>query len=490
MAGAPLKFGSLLSICIVLYAVFYRKNYESDLRLSPVREHLLFLESENKVGLGNRQPKVALGYGACHDLFVNATLLLDYRELKGAPEHFNEISSKEEFLKSFAYFFKHGAAAERFMSNAKLYDELIEQALKLPDTRWAIGGNAPLMAKRFHMEGWKVLFAAKMSKKLKEYIPDEIKIVGDEENEEVKDDVHMILEYKSDEKFGSYRAPRANRYIMHNDENNPLLSSLEKFGDHLPGFKPNLLVISGLQMMDNYPFKTDNDKDLRAERLDMVKEQILSQPLNTLAHFEMASYVDLELLKHLTTKVLPFVDSVGMNEQELTNLYSVLEYGEVSVVADSNPRVATALDQMRKTFHLIKKQNKKYDSNRRLTRIHVHTLAYQAIMTVKDSKWKRTEAAAAKASLTAHRYVCNTKEISLEKAKLLLDDSFSTTTDNDNNSRVFFEPSKPVACWEEEVDGDKVDICVAPVLICTEAQLTAGAGDNISAAGLILQVEK
>lgn len=148
----------------------------------------------------------------------------------------------------------------RFMSNSELYDELIEKALKLPGTRWAIGGNAPLMAKRFFMEGWKVLFAGKMSEKLKSYIPDGIQIVGNAENEEVKDDIHMILEYKADEKFGIYKAPRANRYIMHNDENNPLLSSLEKFGEYLPVFNPNLLVISGLQMMDNYPFKKDDEK--------------------------------------------------------------------------------------------------------------------------------------------------------------------------------------------------------------------------------------
>lgn len=143
------------------------------------------------------------------------------------------------------------------MSNSDLYDELIEQALGLPDTRWAIGGNAPLMAKRFHTEGWDVLFAAKMSKKLKESIPSQIQIVGDEVNEEVKDDIHMILEYKADEMFGQYKAPRANRYIMHNDQNNPLLSSLEKFGEILPKFQPNLLVISGLQMMDNFPFQID-----------------------------------------------------------------------------------------------------------------------------------------------------------------------------------------------------------------------------------------
>ncbi|VVC94655.1 unnamed protein product [Leptidea sinapis] len=489
MSATPVKLGSLLSVCFVLYAIYYRKNDIEDLRLSPVKEHLLFLERENEVGTGIRQPKVALGYGACHDLFVNATSLLNHRELKGAPEHFNDISSKQELLKTFSYFFKHGAAAERFMSNSELFDNIVEEALKLPDTRWTIGGNAPLMAKRFHIEGWKVLVGAKMSKNLKAYIPDGIDIVGVDKDEEIKDDIHMILEYKADEKFGIFKSPRANRFIMHNDENNPLLSSLERLGEFLPKFKPNLFVISGLQMMDNFPFKKGG-KDLRAERLDLVREQILTQPSNTLAHFEMASYVDLELLTHLTTKVLPYVDSVGMNEQELSNLYSILEYGEVIVVADSNPRVATALDQMRKIFLLIREKNKEFKSSRKLTRIHVHTLAYQAILTVKNSDWKRTQAAAAKAALTAHRYVCNSKNIALDKSKLLLDDSFSTTTDNDNNSRVFFEPTKPVPCWDEILDDDKVEICVAPVLICTEAQLTAGAGDNISAAGLVLQIEK
>lgn len=232
--------------------------------------------------------------------------------------------------------------------------------------------------------------------------------------------------------------------------------------------------------------------DLRELRLKLVKEQITTQPSEVLIHFEMASYVDLTLLNHLTRLVLPFVDSVGMNEQELSNLLNVLEHGQVSVVADSNPRIATALDQMRKIFLLIRDKNEREGSSRELSRIHVHTLAYQAILTTRRSKWKRTEAAAAKAALTAHRYVCNNNNIALDKSKLLLDDSFATTTEEscDNNKRVFFEPTKPVSCWEEQIGGESVDICVAPVLICTEAQLTAGAGDNISAAGLVLQVER
>lgn len=204
----------------------------------------------------------------------------------------------------------------------------------------------------------------------------------------------------------------------------------------------------------------------------------------------MASYVDIELLLHLTTKVLPFVDSVGMNEQELANLRSVLEYGEVSVVADSNPRIAMALDLMRLIFERTRQLNLEHSSERNLTRIHVHTLAYQAILTVKESNWKRTRAATAKASLTAHRYVCDNTKIDLDNCKLLLDGSFAVTRDENDSRRVYFDSEEPIACWDEKLNEQDVEICIAPVLVCKEAQLTAGAGDNISAAGLVLQVQK
>lgn len=69
-----------------------------------------------------------------------------------------------------------------------------------------------------------------------------------------EDDVHLILEYKTNDVWSAIKTPRANRYIMHNDRNNPTVSSLEYFGEILPKFKPDLLVVSGLQMMDNYPF--------------------------------------------------------------------------------------------------------------------------------------------------------------------------------------------------------------------------------------------
>lgn len=42
----------------------------------------------------------------------------------------------------------------------------------------------------------------------------------------------------------------------------------------------------------------------------------------------------------------------------------------------------------------------------------------------------------------------------------------------------------PVSCWFE----GNIEVCVAPVLVCTDVIQTGGGGDNISSAGLVLQI--
>lgn len=46
------------------------------------------------------------------------------------------------------------------------------------------------------------------------------------------------------------------RYIIHSDDHNPYLTSMEEFAAKLADFKPDLLVVGGLQMMDSFPFQS------------------------------------------------------------------------------------------------------------------------------------------------------------------------------------------------------------------------------------------
>ncbi|XP_036326843.1 ADP-dependent glucokinase-like [Rhagoletis pomonella] len=495
-----IKYMSLLTTCSV-FAALISIVWQAFLSLKQLNKittiltGLLAIESSLKRPL--QAPKVAVGYGACTDLLLHATEFLNYTNdlVKGIGPEFtvNEVNDKQELLQTFAYYFQNGAAAERIMPNSELFRELIQIAKSRHRNgiQWFLGGNAPLMGTRFHLEGANVLLGARMSRKLRRLVPADIKIAGDEIPE---DDIHLILEYKSGDTWGPFKAPRANRYILHSDQNNPHLNSVEHFDAALRSFQPRLLVISGLQMMDSYRFIPG----VREARLLKVQDQITSQAPTTLQHFEMASYVEIELLQLLRQYVLPYVDSLGMNEQELENLRQVLTHGRTTLATDWNPRVATALDQMRSVFQILAQdyfRNVTGLSHRRLlTRIHVHTLAYQALLTVRDSRWERTQLAAAKAALTAHRHVCQTDMINPEAASLVLDDSFATTAkDKDAARRIQFSPQQPVPCWNETIAVNQqkslpIEICVAPVLVCRVAKKTAGAGDNISAAALSQQL--
>ncbi len=44
------------------------------------------------------------------------------------------------------------------------------------------------------------------------------------------------------------------RFIIHSDQQNPKVSALEPFHAALENYQAHLFIVSGLQMMDNFPF--------------------------------------------------------------------------------------------------------------------------------------------------------------------------------------------------------------------------------------------
>lgn len=220
----------------------------------------------------------------------------------------------------------------------------------------------------------------------------------------------------------------------------------------------------------------------RKEHLDRLEDVLRKVPRETRIHFEMASFAEEDCLRDVIESVVYYSDSLGMNEQELPNLHSILTNGSITLISDPYPRIATTLDHIRAIYSLLR-NTPETNGRRKLTRLHVHTLAYQAILTTRGSSWKNTMSATAKASLTANRHTCGSPSIQTNKAKILMDESFSTTRE-DGSKRVPFQSDRPVSCWQES----DFDICIAPVLVCTEVVQTAGGGDNISSAGLVLQI--
>ncbi|XP_072032640.1 ADP-dependent glucokinase-like [Amphiura filiformis] len=476
MITSAFKYGGLLSMIIILVAYVYKRNLDDQLRqrLDDVLQSLL--RAERKVSVTPRT-RVALGLGSCMDLSVNATELFARISLDppAEPKHHGAIQGAAELAECFAYQFTHGAAAERYIHDQEFYKQLVAVSSEIPTAAWAIGGNALVMANRLAMEGCDVLLGGSVTPRLKEMLHDHVKVLGIRDF----DEVHMALEYKTGERWGKYEAPRANRLLINSDLLNPKLEGLKEFGDKLKEFKPNAVVIGGLQMMDNYPrFKEGEREQLLTSLQDLLKEL----PENMKIHFEMASFTEEAMMKELLNKILYYSDSIGGNEQELDNIYSLLNYGNITILSDPYPRVAKVLDQMRSVYEILRKTTRN-GNKRPLTRMHIHTVAFQAILSQKGSPWKNTMASAAKASLVANRHVCGKPRVDTEKARLIMDDSFSISRE-EGSRRVTFSPERPVSCWEES----DYEICVAPVVVCTEVLRTAGGGDNISAAGLVLQI--
>ena len=77
-------------------------------RMATVLDNLL--HDEAHLDLGPR--RIAVGYGACQDLFINAKSLFANEEAPEEPEHYQEIHTAQQLTKMFAYFFQFGAAAE------------------------------------------------------------------------------------------------------------------------------------------------------------------------------------------------------------------------------------------------------------------------------------------------------------------------------------------------------------------------------------------
>lgn len=490
---------AIIILILTLTAGFVRwklsqhiEERNNDKHIDETLKSMLSIESRVNI---NKDLNVAVGFGSCLDIFVQSKdLIFDEYKAPKSQVHHENIRTQEELNEVLAYFFVEGAAAERYIDNRTLFGDLVRRAESVQGSRKAIGGNAATMAKRFILEGLdKVLLGTQQSKVSNEHYNEKLVISGPMVDH---DDVHICIEYPAGERWGNYVAPRANRLIIHSDLFNPSLKSVDNFIDRLESAKNlDLLVIGGLQMMDNIPIPIETRRE-QMRRLSGLLSRLA--PDSPKIHMELASFTEEALLDSIKDLIIPHVHSLGMNEQELPTLLKYLSQGGVNIRSESYPRVATTLDQMRQLYQLLHKPTRG-----RLSRIHAHTLAFQAIMTKVDSGWRNSLTSAVKAALTAHRYTCGSHEIDMAKAKLIMDESY-TTSKQGSRRRIPFNPKHPVVCWQEDIviedpelasNGarpstrvESIEICVAPVLVCTKVIQTGGAGDNVSAAGLIFQL--
>eukprot|EP00644_Phytophthora_capsici_P009056 jgi/Phyca11/532586/estExt2_fgenesh1_pg.C_PHYCAscaffold_60118 len=425
--------------------------------------------------------------------------------------HHERIGSLKELQESFSYYFSSGAAAEQSMLSPEQFREVVALADALPGVKRKVGGNAAVMAERASAEGCVVLLGAAIGKDMKPYFVDpKIQLVGHLE-EHQHDDVHLVLEYASGDEFRGHKSPRANRYYLNHDVHNARLSVLEEFEQSLDAFKPDLVVFGGLQLME-----VETDERERLTRLKALSEVLQNLFLSqTPTHYEFAAVSDFSLFDDTVQLVLPWVDSVGLNEQELYILHHFLISGEEGTATTSRPTVAEVSSQLHDVIQFASKakknfqssgQDKAKDGNKeslalaQLSRIHFHTLQFHIVCQKEGSMWEDPTTALVQSALMSSKVACGKPpapgsasedgdkpkpmrtsaemEVDPERIEMLLARQQLLSTRQ--GLKVDLDPFSPVVTWQEA----DFQCHLVPMMACKKPDHTAGLGDNISGTGV------
>uniref|UniRef100_A0A8C0DXL4 ADP dependent glucokinase n=1 Tax=Balaenoptera musculus TaxID=9771 RepID=A0A8C0DXL4_BALMU len=396
-----------------------------------------------------RWRRVAVGVNACVDVVLSGVKLLQALGLNpGNGKDHTELHSRNDLEEAFVHFMGKGAAAERFFSDKETFHNIAQIASEFP--------------------GAQVLLCGPVGPKLHELLDDNV-FVPPESLQEV-DEFHLILEYQAGEEWGQLKAPHANRFIFSHDLSNGAMNMLEVFVSSLEEFQPDLVVLSGLHMMEG------QSKEFQRKRLLEVMTSISDIPTGIPVHLELASMTNRELMSSIVHQVFSAVTSLGLNEQELLFLSQSASGPHSSLSSWTGvPDVGVVSDIL---FWILKEHGKSESRASDLTRIHFHTLAYHILATV-DGHWANQLAAVAAGARVAGTQACATETIDTRRVSLKAPREFMTSR-SEAGSRVMLNPNEPVVKWHRE----GVSFHFTPVLVCKDPVRTVGLGDAISAEGL------
>jgi ADP-dependent glucokinase len=259
--------------------------------------------------------KVLIGLNTNVDLILSGTDLFKAMNIdtKSRPQPHEHIASLNDFKESFMYYFKKGSAAERSFKTLGDFEAVLAASESLKNKEWFIGGNAGLMAQGISQrfaDACEIILVGPVGPKLKDLLHPSVKVPSDCATE--SDEVHLILEYHAKESFEGSVSPQANRFIVSHDIYNSKMEMLSEFFNFTREFEPDIAILSGLHLLESQSF------EFRNEKLEMVKNSLSNVKPDCIIHLELASFGDKSLMKMILDKnILPEINSLGLNEQEL-----------------------------------------------------------------------------------------------------------------------------------------------------------------------------
>ena len=327
-------------------------------------------------------------------------------------------------------------------------------------------------------EKTKVVLAGSLSENLKKTLGGSISLLEGVEAANPSE-AHLILEYKKGQAWGDVVAPRANRVIVHCDRTNAELKVLKPFHAAVNSGS-DLMVLSGLHLLDQDPL--DVQQHHLKEVLQQIDDSSSLSPL-TPVHLELASVGNLEYVELLGRSLIPNVNSIGLNEQELGILYFVLTHPSSSFSSPAE-RLKQADEFVRQKFRdpsTLQVQEalecifKLPSTNRarRLDRIHFHSLKFHIIAIRKNGLWANPSSGLIHGSIAASTNACGVSSFSK-----LNPNNFDLLLPPSDMSSFEYSPTHVITAGDIEYHS-------TPVLVCKHPVRTVGLGDAISAAGLL-----
>ncbi|XP_047451843.1 ADP-dependent glucokinase isoform X2 [Mugil cephalus] len=436
-------------------------------------EQVISAAWETLITLPGRQwSKIAVGVNACVDVVVSGVGLLQALAVDpGAGLDHEVLHSKEDLKEAFIHYMGRGAAAERFFSDKEVFQRIARAAAEYPGAKLYVGGNAALIGQKLATyPDLMVLLCGPVGPKLHEMLDEQI-VVPPESLQET-DEYHLILEYKAGEQWGPTQAPQANRFIFSHDVSNGEMSSLETFVASLEEYQPELVVLSGLHMMEG------QGRELWEERLKEAVSVISDIRKDIPIHLELASMTDKDYMNSIMREFMPIVSSIGLNEQELLFLSQAGGGPHAELAAWKGiPDVGRVSDIL--LWILQQHGRSEPSSEADLTRIHFHTLAYHILATV-DGYWSNQAAAVMAGARVASSQACGLQSVDVSKVELKAPLEFHSSH-TEPREQLSLNPAEPVTVWHR----GNVTFYFTPVLVCKRPLRTVGLGDAISAEGLV-----
>ncbi|KAK6039736.1 hypothetical protein COOONC_22760 [Cooperia oncophora] len=242
-------------------------------------------------------------------------------------------------------------------------------------------------------------------------------------------------------------------------------------------FKPDLIIISGIHTLEF------QNKEMRLEKLRMIRRNLLQISSKTPIHFELGSLADATFMFDILHRIIPHVDSLGINEQELAFLSHVaggphMEEYPVQAGTVHAHKVVEMLDWLLRTFGRDRMNPNSKNYGYRLQRIHFQCLTYQMVVS-SGNDWSNLASGLAASSRLAGRMACNLARMETDMLEVRTAPSF--ILDKKLGKMYHFHAHNPIASWMR----DQVLFIFTPVLVCKFPMKTVGVDDAISTTGLL-----